>query len=137
MDGYNVIFAWKDLTVLANNNLDSARDALIDILADYQGFTGAEVIAVFDAYKVKNNPGSVMNFGNVHVVFTKEAQTADAYIERATHEIVKDKNADVSVVTSDGLVQLIVIGAGARRITSREFEEEVKRIRAEGLEGYA
>ncbi len=137
VDGYNVIFAWKDLTVLANNNLDSARDALIDILADYQGFTGAEVIAVFDAYKVKNNPGSVMNFGNVHVVFTKEAQTADAYIERATHEIVKDKNADVSVVTSDGLVQLIVIGAGARRITSREFEEEVKRIRAEGLEGYA
>ncbi|MBQ7678040.1 MAG: TetM/TetW/TetO/TetS family tetracycline resistance ribosomal protection protein [Lachnospiraceae bacterium] len=135
IDGYNVIFAWPDLKTLAGDNLDSARDALTDILIDYQGFTGAEVIAVFDAYKVKNNPGSVMNVGKVHIVFTKEAQTADAYIERATHEIIRDKDADVAVVTSDGLVQLIVIGAGARRISSREFEEEVRRIRREGMEG--
>ncbi len=136
VDGYNVIFAWEKLKAIAADNLDGARDALIDVLADYQGFTGAEVIAVFDAYKVKNNPGSVMNVGKVHVVFTREAQTADAYIERATHEIVRDGNAEVSVVTSDGMVQLIVIGAGAHRISSREFEAEVRRIRSEGMGAY-
>ena len=135
VDGYNVIFAWEDLKALSQTNLESARTKLMDMLCDYQGFTGAELILVFDAYKVKGNPGDVMDYHNIHVVYTKEAQTADAYIERATHEIANSEMADVTVVSSDGLVQIIVMGEGARRMSSREFREEMRRVHAEGLKG--
>ncbi len=128
VDGYNVIFSWDDLKELAELDLNAARDKLLDILSNYQGFTGYELIAVFDAYKVKGHPGEVLSYHNIHVVYTKEAQTADAYIERATHEIAKKDNADITVVSSDGLIQMIVLGEGAVRISSREFASEVKRV---------
>ncbi|SEI87398.1 small GTP-binding protein domain-containing protein [Lachnospiraceae bacterium A10] len=135
VDGYNVIFAWENLKDLSRTNLESARTKLMDILCNYQGFTGVELILVFDAYKVKGNPGEVFDYQNIHVVYTKEAQTADAYIERTTHVIANSENADVTVVSSDGLVQMIVVGEGARRISSREFQGEVKRVNEEGLKG--
>ena len=135
VDGYNVIFAWKELDELSRSNLESARTKLMDILCNYQGYTGVELILVFDAYKVKGNPGEVFDYHNIHVVYTKEAQTADAYIERTTHVIANSQNADVTVVSSDGLVQMIVVGEGARRISSREFEGVIKRVNEEGLKG--
>lgn len=136
VDCYNLIFQWPELRDLMNINTDSARGRLLDILSNYQGYIGAEVIAVFDAYKVKGNPGSVMDYHNIHVVYTREAQTADAYIERATHEIMHGGDADITVVTSDGLEQMIVIGEGATRISSREFIHEVDRLNREGQESY-
>ena len=125
VDGYNVIFAWKELKELADDNLDAARGRLIDILCNYQGYTGVELIAVFDAYKVKGGQGSSSRYNNIYVVYTKEAQTADAYIERTTNEIFRREEASVSVVSSDGLVQMIVAGDGAIRISAREFEKMV------------
>lgn len=136
VDCYNLIFQWPKLRDLMNINTDSARGRLLDILSNYQGYIGAEVIAVFDAYKVKGNPGSVMDYHNIHVVYTREAQTADAYIERTTHEIMHGGDADITVVTSDGLEQMIVIGEGATRISSREFIHEVDRVNREGQESY-
>ena len=136
VDGYNVIFAWKDLAELAKENLDGARGSLLDTLCNYQGFTGYEVIAVFDAYKVKGNRGEVSDYNGIHVVYTKEAQTADAYIAKATHEIRNTSNSDVTVVSSDGMVQLIVVGDGAARISSREFEQEVNRVTLTGIKDY-
>ena len=131
VDGYNVIFAWEYLNDLAKMDLSAARGKLLDILCDYQGFVGDDVIVVFDAYRVQGNVGSSEKYHNIYVVYTKEAQTADAYIERAVHEMIPKH--DVSVVTSDGAEQLIVAGSGALRISSREFYEEVKRVRAEGM----
>ena len=129
VDGYNVIFAWKELDELAKHNLDAARSKLMDILCNYQGYHKKEVILVFDAYKVKGNPGEVQEYHNIHVVYTKEAQTADSYIEKATHELAKKH--DVTVVTSDGLEQLIIMGQGARRVSSREFELQIKEMEQE------
>ena len=134
VDGYNVIFAWPELKALAADNLDSARGRLLDILSNYQGYTGVEIIVVFDAYKVKGNPGSVEKLMNLYVVYTKEAQTADAYIERATHEIIAKENARISVVTSDGLVQMIVAGDGAVRISAPEFALRVEEVSRRGGE---
>ena len=131
VDGYNVIFAWKELKELAADNLDAARGRLIDILCNYQGYSGVELIAVFDAYKVKGGTGSNEKYNNIYVVYTKEAQTADAYIERTTHEIFKREEASISVVSSDGLVQMIVAGDGAIRISAREFEKMVAEAGAE------
>lgn len=131
VDGYNVIFAWKELKDLAADNLDAARGRLIDILCNYQGYSGVELIAVFDAYKVKGGTGSNEKYNNIYVVYTKEAQTADAYIERTTHEIFKREEASISVVSSDGLVQMIVAGDGAIRISAREFEKMVAEAGAE------
>ena len=131
VDGYNVIFAWKELKELAADNLDAARGRLIDILCNYQGYSGVELIAVFDAYKVKGGTGSNEKYNNIYVVYTKEAQTADAYIERTTHEIFKREEASISVVSSDGLVQMIVAGDGAIRISAREFEKMVSEAGAE------
>lgn len=134
VDGYNVIFTWEDLADLARDNLEAARGKLADILCNFCGYIGGELILVFDAYKVKENPGEVQKYHNIYVVYTREAETADAYIERTTHEIAKD--CDVTVATSDALEQMIVIGAGAKRISSRELAEEIRRVEQEALERY-
>ena len=126
VDGYNVIHAWEELSDIAKDNLDAARTRLIDILGNYQGYKQCTLIIVFDAYKVKGNIGTTEHIHNVHVVYTKEAQTADMYIERATHEL--SKNYNVVVATSDALEQIIVIGRGARRMSSRELKLEVEAV---------
>ncbi|RHP94743.1 GTP-binding protein [Clostridium sp. OM05-9] len=126
VDGYNVIFAWDDLKALAAVNIDSARDKLIDIMSNYQGYVGCELILVFDAYKVKQNPGSITKHGNIHVVYTKEAETADMYIEKTTHEL--GRKYKVTVASSDGLEQLIIMGQGALRMSSSGLREEVERV---------
>ncbi len=123
VDGYNIIFAWEELSELAKVNLDSARGKLMDILSNYQGYRKMTLILVFDAYKVKGNPGSVFSYHNINVVYTKEAETADQYIEKVTHEIGRKHR--VAVATSDGLEQLIIMGQGARRISARELKEEI------------
>ncbi len=125
VDGYNIIFAWDELKEIAQDSLDSARSQLINILCNYQGFRRCELILVFDAYKVKGNPGSVEKVNNINVVYTKEAETADMYIERVTNEIGKKHR--VRVATSDGLEQLIIIGHGALRVSATEFKDEVSR----------
>lgn len=126
VDGYNVIFAWDDLKALAAVNIDSARDKLIDVMSNYQGYVGCELILVFDAYKVKQNSGSITKHGNIHVVYTKEAETADMYIEKTTHEL--GRKYKVTVASSDGLEQLIIMGQGALRMSSRGLREEVERV---------
>ena len=129
VDGYNVIYAWDELKDLADANLDAARTRLADILANYQGFTDTTVILVFDAYKVKGNKGEVVRYHNIYLVYTKEAETADQYIEKTTHEIGRKHN--VTVATSDNVEQVIVMGQGARRISSRDLHEEVERVEAQ------
>ena len=124
VDGYNVIFAWDELKALAQQDVAAARAALIDILSNYQGYRQCVVILVFDAYKVKGNPGSVETVGGIRVVYTKEAQTADAYIERATYELRKERR--VRVATSDNLEQVIILGHGALRVSARSFHAEVE-----------
>ena len=129
VDGYNIIFAWKDLSQLAETNLDAARSRLIEIMSNYQGFVGCTLILVFDAYKVKGNKGEIIKHHNIYVVYTKEAETADQYIEKTTHEIVS-KYA-VRVATSDSLEQVIVTGAGARKQSAEDFLEEVNYVEEE------
>ena len=126
VDGYNIIFAWEELKKIARDNLDAARKALCDLLCNYQGYKKCEVIAVFDAYRVKGNPGSVEKYHNIHVVYTKEAETADAYIERTTYELGRKYRVKVS--TSDGPEQLIILGHGALRLSASNFREEVERV---------
>ncbi|MCM1121897.1 MAG: TetM/TetW/TetO/TetS family tetracycline resistance ribosomal protection protein [Eubacterium sp.] len=123
VDGYNIIFAWDSLSGLAQTNLDSARGKLMDILSNYQGYRKMRLILVFDAYKVKGSPGSAVRYHNIDVVYTKEAETADQYIEKVTHKIGRKHR--VRVATSDGLEQLIIMGAGAIRVSARELREEV------------
>lgn len=125
VDGYNVIFAWEELNELAKASIDAARNKLMDILSNYQGFTGCTLILVFDAYKVKGSQGEVQKYHNMYVVYTKEAETADQYIEKTTHEI--GRKYKVTVATSDALEQVIVMGQGAYRISARDFYEEVER----------
>ncbi len=124
VDGYNIIFAWDELKALAKDSLNSARDRLIDILCNYQGFRQCNVILVFDAYKVKGNTGSVEKIHNIDVVYTKEAETADMYIEKTSHELSKKHR--VRVATSDSLEQIIILGGGATRISADEFLHEIK-----------
>lgn len=126
VDGYNIIFAWDELKALAAENLEGARTKLMEIMCNYQGFCGCHLILVLDAYKVKGNPGSVEQFHNISVVYTKEAETADMYIEKTTKEIARKKR--VRVATSDGMEQIIILGHGATRISARAFQEEVKRV---------
>ncbi|MEG2420780.1 MAG: TetM/TetW/TetO/TetS family tetracycline resistance ribosomal protection protein [Oscillospiraceae bacterium] len=126
VDGYNVIFAWDDLAALAAESLDLARNRLIGMLCNYQGFRQCQVILVFDAYKVKANPGTVEQVHNITVVYTKEAETADLYIEKTAHQMGKDHR--VRVVTSDGLEQMIILGHGALRVPSRLFRQELDEI---------
>lgn len=126
VDGYNVIFAWKDLKELAKDNLDAARFKLQDIMSNYQGYRNEEVILVFDGYKVKGNPGTVQRFHNIYVVYTKEAETADQYIERVSGTYSQEDV--VRVVTSDRLEQIIIMGKGAQRVSARDLEKEVGEI---------
>ncbi len=129
VDGYNVIFAWDNLKALAKENIDAARNSLINIMCNYQGYKKCELILVFDAYKVKGNGREIEEVNNISVVYTKEAETADMYIEKVTHKLAK--NHRVRVVTSDGLEQMIILGSGALRVSSRAFREEVKNAEEE------
>lgn len=124
IDGYNVIYAWERLRELANVNMDSAKDALLDEMCNYQAIKGCELIVVFDAYKVKGHGTEYLDFNNIHVVYTKEAQTADQYIERFAHE--HSKKHRITVVTSDGIEQVIILGQGCGLVSSREFEKLVE-----------
>ncbi len=124
VDGYNIIFAWDELKELAQVNIDSARDKLMDILCNYQGYRKNTVILVFDAYKVKGNPGSVSKYHNIYVVYTKEAETADQYIEKTVHNIAG--KYQVTVATSDALEQMIIWGKGAIRLSALGLKEEVE-----------
>lgn len=124
VDGYNIIFAWEELRELAKVNIDSARDKLIDIMCNYQGHKGMNLILVFDAYKVKENPGSDEKHYNIQVVYTKEAETADQYIEKFAHQMGRKYN--VTVATSDGTEQVIIRGQGCLLLSAKELEEEVK-----------
>lgn len=124
VDGYNIIFSWEELNELAKDSLDGARMKLMEELCNYQGYTKQHVIVVFDAYKVKGNPGSVEKYHNIHVVFTKEAETADMYIEKVTHEI--GKKHKVTVATSDGLEQVIIMQQGALRLSAKDLEKQIQ-----------
>ncbi|MGN1318872.1 MAG: NYN domain-containing protein [Lachnospirales bacterium] len=126
VDGYNIIFAWDELRKLSEQSIDAARDRLINMLCNYQGVKKMELILVFDAYKVSGGTGSITKEGNIYVVYTKEAETADAYIERTTHEL--RKNHYVKVATSDGLEQVIIMSSGALRMSARDLYEDVKSI---------
>lgn len=123
VDGYNLIFAWKELNAVASDSLDSARQLLADMLSNYQGYKKNHVILVFDAYKVQRHKEDIIKYQNIHVVYTKEAETADSYIEKTSFEL--GKKYRVKVVTSDYMQQLIILGHGALRISSREFIEEM------------
>ena len=127
VDGYNVIFAWDDLKELAKVNIEAARNKLMDILCNYQGFRKCIVILVFDAYKVDGYALEIQKYHNIHVVYTKEAETADQYIEKVVHQI--GKKYHVTVVTSDGVEQVVTLGQGGKLISSREFLEEVEIVR--------
>ena len=129
VDGYNIIFAWDELKEIAKDNLDAARRSLADILSNYQGYKKCNIILVFDAYKVKGNPGSVQKYHNINIVFTKEAETADSYIEKTTYEI--GKKYRVRVATSDALEQVIILGHGAERVSARIFYSEVVEANSE------
>ena len=126
VDGYNLIFAWDELNALSKESLDAARHKLMDILCNYQGFQKCVLILVFDAYRVPGSPGSIEQYHNIHVVYTKEAETADMFIERVTHEI--GRNRRVRVATSDGMEQIIILGHGALRVSARMFHEEVQNV---------
>ncbi len=126
IDGYNIIFAWEELHELARDNIEAARNKLIDMLDNYQGYRKCEIIIVFDAYKVKGNVGEVEKVNNLSVVYTKEAETADMYIEKVTHKLSKQHR--VRVATSDYMEQLIILGHGAFRVSASAFYEEVKEI---------
>ncbi len=138
VDGYNIIFAWDKLRKISEESLDEARDRLIHILSNYQGVKKYEIIVVFDAYKVAGGQGSVEKKGNITVVFTKESETADNYIEKTTGALKKDYN--VLVATSDSLEQVIIMSKGAVRlpasellvdvgIVNKEIESRINKIR--------
>ena len=132
VDGYNIIHAWDSLRAVAREDLDGARARLIDRLRNYQGWKKCKVIVVFDAYKVKGNPGSVEKAGEVYVVYTKEAETADMYIERTTYALAKERREHrVRVATSDGLEQMIILGHGAVRMPAAELEFELNQVEAD------
>lgn len=126
VDGYNIVFAWEELKALAKDNIDAARDRLMDILCNYQAYCGVTLILVFDAYKVRGGIGKMMDYHNIHVVYTKEAETADQYIEKLAHRIGRDY--DVTVATSDNVIQLIILGQGCRLWSAVDFEAEVRRV---------
>jgi predicted RNA-binding protein with PIN domain len=129
VDGYNVIFAWEELSELAKTNVDSARGRLMDILCNYQGFRKCHLILVFDAYRIEGHEEETVKYHNIHVVYTKEAETADQYIERTAHEI--GRKYRVTVATSDGLEQIIIRGQGCAMMSAREMRAEIERINRE------
>ena len=124
VDGYNVIFSWEELNKLARDNMDAARNRLINILCNYQGYKKCELILVFDAYNVPGNERETEKVGGISIIYTKHAETADMYIEKASHKLAKDNR--VRVVSSDGLEQIIILGAGALRVSSSQFLEEIR-----------
>ena len=134
VDGYNIIYALESLRELAESNLDGARGRLLDILCDYQAIKKIELIVVFDAYKVKGHDTEYTDYHNIHVVYTKEAETADRYIEKFAHE--NAGNYDIIVATSDGLEQIIIRGAGCTLISAREFETEVMELKKSYMDNY-
>lgn len=134
VDGYNVIFVWDTLRELSEHNIDSARGKLMDILSNYQGYMNCKLIVVFDGYKVKDNKGERFPYDDIEVVYTKEGETADAHIEKLTHELARKHK--VTVVTSDGLEQIVTMGQGAIRMSSRDFKLEVERVNEHLRENY-
>jgi len=134
VDGYNIVFAWEELKELAKVSIDGARGRLMDILCNYQAITKYNLMIVFDAYRVQGHQTEIMDYHNIHIVYTKEAETADQYIEKFAHE--NGRKYDVTVATSDGLEQIIIRGQGCALISARELEEEVKRANQEILEKY-
>ena len=129
VDGYNIIFSWEELRELSEKDIGAARGKLADILSNYQGYRKCTLILVYDAYKVEGNPGEVMKYHNIYIVYTKEAETADQYIEKTVRRIAKD--AAVTVATSDGLEQVIIRGQGCAMMSARELKEEIERINQE------
>lgn len=132
VDGYNIIFAWEDLREMARDNVEGARTKLMDILCNYQGYIQDTLILVYDAYKVKGNPGMVQQYHNIHVVYTREAETADQYIEKTVHRI--GRKYQVTVATSDALEQVIIWGQGAARMSAQELRREVENHTQQRLE---
>lgn len=125
VDGYNIIFAWPELKKQAEENLEAARSKLADILCNYQGYKNIGVILIFDGYKSKGNEGSVFRYHNIDIVYTREAQTADNFIELVTQKL--GRKVKIQVATSDGLEQMIILGKGAARMSARELKSEIKR----------
>lgn len=128
MDGYNIIFSWDELRELAAENIEAARGLLMDILCNYQGYRKCTLILVYDAYKVKGNPGEITKYNNIYVVYTKEAETADQYIEKTVHQL--GRHYRVTVATSDALEQVIILGQGGERMSAAGLKEEVERARS-------
>lgn len=129
VDGYNIIFSWEDLKELAEVNLETARGKLMDILCNLQGYRKNTVILVFDAYRVEGSKGSISKYHNIYVVYTKEAETADQYIEKTAHEL--GRQYEVTVATSDALEQVIIMGQGAKRMSAQGLFEEIQNVNAE------
>jgi len=134
VDGYNIIFAWEELNELAKTNVEAARTKLMDILCNYQGYKKVNLILVFDAYRVEGGQGSVQKYHNIYVVYTKEAETADQYIEKTVHAI--GRKYQVTVATSDGLEQVIILGQGGHRMSARDLKEEIFQMEQEIRENY-
>lgn len=134
VDGYNIIFAWKHLSDLAKENLEAARNKLADILCNYQGFMQNEIILVFDGYKTKGSSGSVIHYFNIDIVYTKEAQTADQFIEMVAQQMARQYN--IRVATSDATEQIIILGKGAARMSARELLIEVEKAEKDIRENY-
>lgn len=134
VDGYNIIFDWDDLKELAKTNLDAARLSLMDQLCNYQSFRHITVIVVFDAYRVTGNRGEMVQYHNIHVVYTKEAETADQYIERLVHTM--SRKYHVTVATSDALEQMIIMGKGALRLSARGLRDEVDQVTQDIRDNY-
>ena len=129
VDGYNIIYAWDELKELANDNLSAARIKLADILSNYQGYKKSIVILVFDAYKVEGGVGEIIDYENISIVFTKEAETADMYIEKVTNDIARKHN--VVVASSDRVEQIIIMGQGATRLSAGDLKEEINVVKEE------
>lgn len=134
VDGYNIIFAWPALKDLAKTNIAGARGKLMDLLCDYQGYKNCTLILVFDAYKVQGHAEEILRYHNIYVVYTREAETADQYIEKTAHAI--GRSASVTVATSDGLEQVIILGQGCRRLSAAGLYEELKSVKRELREDY-
>ncbi|MFY9295253.1 MAG: translation factor GTPase family protein [Caldicoprobacterales bacterium] len=134
VDGYNIIFAWSDLKEIAQENMDAARIKLLEVLSNYQGIRKCKIIVVFDAYRVKGHREEVLTYNNIYIVYTREAQTADHYIEKFVHDY--HKKYQITVATSDALEQIIIMGKGARLLSANELKEEVQRANEVALQAY-